>query len=613
MAIYLRDFETQAEFISAYTGGEYVEPWVSYIEETEEVAFNKAELLEIKIVGLSMENDVPATGKTVDKNDCEYTVIAFYDDYTEKDITDEAVVTGSLVVEESELTSRHSAGTLTLTATYSGFNDSESVTVWQEAAEPYLTFDILSGGNIAFGCYPNNDESGISLTIEYKVNNGEWTSLTSQLPVPPESTEGEENEFTPEDVVNAFPSKISVNAGDIVQFRGNNAAYSILSGESGNEDIYCMNMFFSNAWFNVKGNIMSLVDKVNFKTLTTLASSYTFSYLFSGCYNMVSAEDLILPATTLTEWCYYNMFYNFLYDMGMEAEMKLSSAPALPATTLADSCYQYMFGGCTSLTSAPELPATTLASECYSGMFQECTSLTTAPALPATTLTEDCYSNMFADCTSLTTAPELPATTLAQNCYNSMFAGCTSLTSAPAILPATTLSESCYNSMFSGCINLTEAPVLPATTLANYCYNYMFDGCTSLTSAPELPATTLAENCYDSMFIRCASLTAAPELSATALVLGCYQFMFDGCTSLTTAPELPATTLAAGCYYCMFQGCTSLNYIKCLATDIFASNCTYNWVSGSASSGTFVKNTNMSSWRTGDNGIPNGWTIEDDS
>ena len=89
MAIYLRDFETQDEFISAYTGGEYVEPWVSYVEETKEVAFNKTQLLKIEIVGLAMKNDVPATGKTVDKDDCEYTVLAFYDDYTEKDITDE--------------------------------------------------------------------------------------------------------------------------------------------------------------------------------------------------------------------------------------------------------------------------------------------------------------------------------------------------------------------------------------------------------------------------------------------------------------------------------------------------------------------------------------------
>ena len=87
--------------------------------------------------------------------------------------------------------------------------------------------------------------------------------------------------------------------------------------------------------------------------------------------------------------------------------------------------------------------------------------------------------------------------------------------------------------------------------------------------------------------------------------------MFDGCGSLTVAPELPATTLANACYIQMFGGCTSLNYIKCLATDISATNCTYNWVNGVAPTGTFVKNPNMTSWTTGDSGIPSGWTVQD--
>jgi hypothetical protein len=89
--------------------------------------------------------------------------------------------------------------------------------------------------------------------------------------------------------------------------------------------------------------------------------------------------------------------------------------------------------------------------------------------------------------------------------------------------------------------------------------------------------------------------------------------MFDGCSSLTTAPELPATTLAEDCYNYMFTGCTSLNYIKCLATDISAGGCTYNWVRDVASSGTFVKNASMSSWTTGNNGIPTNWTVQDAS
>lgn len=101
-------------------------------------------------------------------------------------------------------------------------------------------------------------------------------------------------------------------------------------------------------------------------------------------------------------------------------------------------------------------------------------------------------------------------------------------------------------------------------------------------------------------------------LPATTLVDYCYSNMFSYCTSLTTAPELPATTLVDYCYYGMFDKCTSLNYIKCLAVNgINLNNSTTNWVSGVASSGTFVKNSNATSWPTGSNGIPTNWTIED--
>ena len=162
--------------------------------------------------------------------------------------------------------------------------------------------------------------------------------------------------------------------------------------------------------------------------------------------------------------------------------------------------------------------------------------------------------------------------------------------------------------------NLVNAQnlILPAETLAEGCYGYMFFECTNLTSAPELPATTLATGCYISMFRDCTSLTSAPELPATTLTEYCYSYMFGGCTSLTTAPSvLPAATLANYCYQSMFNGCTSLKYIKCLATDISATDCLSGWVSGVASTGTFVKAANMESWTTGNSGIPTGWTVQD--
>lgn len=193
-----------------------------------------------------------------------------------------------------------------------------------------------------------------------------------------------------------------------------------------------------------------------------------------------------------------------------------------------------------------------------------------------------------------------------------LFSGATTLTSAEnLILPATILTDKCYYGMFQNCTNLTTAPALPATTLADSCYVFMFYGCTNLTTAPVLPATTLTIDCYEGMFRDCTSLTSAPALPATTMTVYCYSSMFSGCTSLTTAPELPATTLVNSCYHSMFQGCTNLNYIKCLATNISADYCTFNWTQGVANSGTFVKAASMNDWTTGNNGIPNGWTVQD--
>ena len=169
-----------------------------------------------------------------------------------------------------------------------------------------------------------------------------------------------------------------------------------------------------------------------------------------------------------------------------------------------------------------------------------------------------------------------------------------------------------FTALFSGLRNLIYADklLLPATGLTEYAYQFMFESCTNLVSVPKLPATNLSYSCYDEMFVGCSSLTTAPELPATTLSESCYQGMFSGCTSLVTAPELPAEILTVGCYSYMFSGCTSLNYIKCLATDISASACLNNWVYGVASSGTFVKNPAMTSWPSGDSGIPNNWTVQ---
>ena len=428
----------------------------------------------------------------------------------------------------------------------------------------YLATVARESGTISFNIWQTMGTDLIT-SISYSTDNGEtWTTTNNQ------NNKSDNLQIT-----------VNVNAGDKVLWKGVAQQMGYYDEEEMAD--YVGSFFSSDCEFDVQGNVMSLCYGDNFIGENTLEYVGQFAYLFYDynenleC-NVVNAKDLSLPATTLTEGCYADMFWNC---------SSLTSAPQLPATTLAYGCYESMFYNCTQLVKAPVLPATTLANQCYIGMFTGCTSLVTATELPATTLAEGCYAYMFQDCTSLTTAPALPATTLANQCYGGMFRGCTSLVTAP-VLPATTLSESCYRNMFTNCTSLTTAPALPATTLADYCYDSMFSGCSSLTTAPVLPATTLVDNCY--------------------------YYMFSGCTSLTTAPELPATTLATRCYNQMFSGCSSLNYIKAMFTTTPSGSSpnyyTSDWVQGVAASGTFVKNS-AATWNvTGDDGVPYGWTIQ---
>ena len=177
-------------------------------------------------------------------------------------------------------------------------------------------------------------------------------------------------------------------------------------------------------------------------------------------------------------------------------------------------------------------------------------------------------------------------------------------------------SAGCFRALFSGCALLTKAPELPATSLKEDCYLFMFENCSSLKEGPILSTTALQKNCYYGMFYMCTSLESAPVLPATSLAEGCYSYMFYGCESLRTAPVLLAKKLVNHCYSNMFNHCFNLTYIKCMATDISALSCTVSWVNGAGVSSTdekvFVKDKSMTSWTRGFDGIPYGWTVQDE-
>lgn len=191
--------------------------------------------------------------------------------------------------------------------------------VWEPYFDPreseYLTTEILSGGTIKIGEIYNTPH------LYYRKNGGDWTALYSQYIDP-----------------SWVDPKLEVSDGDIVEWKRDYSGQTTID--------------FNDVYFNVRGNIMSLEygdDFIGKKTIR--ASGYAFYRQFWHM-NVVSAADLVLPATKLKSWCYSSMFQ-----------------------------------GCTSLTAAPDsLPKFERAGDnacqnVYSEMFKDCTSLTVAPVI----------------------------------------------------------------------------------------------------------------------------------------------------------------------------------------------------------------------------------------
>lgn len=340
------------------------------------------------------------------------------------------------------------------------------------------------------------------------------------------------------------------NIGDKVYLRGDNNVPTCVY-ENDTEKYYQFSMVGSIA---VSGNIMSLLDKTC-QRKDIPQNSRGFAHLFSGC-----------PITT---------------------------PPILPATTLSNYCYDNMFYQCASLEVAPELPATTLANYCYNAMFSGCTSLRVAPALPAMIMTEGCYQAMFNGCTALSRCPELPAVNLEAYCYSNMFYGCTGLYGTMATLPATNGRNYCYQQMFENCTSIRTTPKIYMVTPREGGLQRMFKGCTSLRTACDLEIEDISSRKYvcREMFSGCNKLVRGPErLLPLTVAESAYESMFEGCTKLLNAPVIYATTISGNYVFKkMFYNCSKLRKIRVLFTDWGTSytNVFADWVTGVSNEGSF--------------------------
>ena len=360
--------------------------------------------------------------------------------------------------------------------------------------------------------------------------------------------------------------------------------------------------------FDSYGNILSMIYGADYDE----ATGYTGNKAIAGALAYTKVKDasgVILPEFTAP----YSSAQLF-------ANSTVTVAPELPyVDTIADYAYSEMFNYCSGLTYAPAVKARVIGVAGCQMMFGDCSGITSAGIISATTVYSQGCLWMFFRCQSLETAPDMSSiTTLVMGdgmtdgeMFLEMFYHCSGLTYAPSVLNPTELKDQCYCRMFADCPSLTTVPQIKGTTMDQECCAEMFEGCISLTDVSSVLVNkpTLAVRCFAGMFGGCTGITAGPSLGATTLAQECYASMFRNCSSLQNAPYLPARTAKSECYKGMFSGCTSLVYISCRLTPNYNIGSTQNWVSGVPSGGTFVKYPTVTTWTTGSDGIPTGWTV----
>ena len=540
-------------------------------------------------------------------------------------------------------------------------DDGEATIVVETAAnENYVA------GVAEFKVYVRTPDLFDPLTLEAKADGNIDISFTNYIAGTPELEEpiiysingGEEKSVTAN-------TSFAVKTGDKVQFKSKNKT---LARRFKNGDYY-YNQYvriLPQVQCAVYGNAMSMVSPDgNWHLNREIKENFALAYLFASASNLVNDEtrNLTLPATTLTDSCYYYTFGNTSLERAPELPAKeikkasymnmfyncenLAKAPVMSPTSIDDyGCY-YMFNSCDVLSEAPTINVETVGAQGMAYMFRGCTALTTAPAITAEDVDIYGFYEMFWDCTSMTKAGDITIKNAAgEGAFCWMYDNCSALTVSPAIT-ADSIGYKAGENMFTGCqalekanaINvkkigpnalqnlfaskpeLKEAVAVNAEQLDVYACYQMFNGCPKLEKAPAtLPATTLADHCYSDMFAGCTKLEKAPALPAQTLAPYCYNYMFGNCTSLTEAPELKAATLVDHCYCAMFWSCVKLNKLTCLATTMADYGITWMLYNAgtdeSVTTRTFTRSTANNNWFVSGSDwldawyVPTGWTID---
>ena len=163
----------------------------------------------------------------------------------------------------------------------------------------------------------------------------------------------------------------------------------------------------------------------------------------------------------------------------------------------------------------------------------------------------------------------------------------------------------------------------PDIETQRFILDYFFQGA-MITDASNLVLPFMDFASYTHMFSGCNFLKKAPKIlpleeEHDRYGIG-YAYMFYGCSSLEESPIICAQSFVNIYGACgkMFEGCSKLRKITMLATNFIYdqdpwSKTFYNWVNGVAPEGVFIKNkdVDLSILPRGNDGIPEGWVIED--
>ena len=260
----------------------------------------------------------------------------------------------------------------------------------------YFTIVLEDNGTIRYSA------STTANTVQYSTDNGRtWTSLPSKASTP------------------------TISGGKKVRFKATGLVVNTTSG---------IGKLSATTSYSVEGNIMSLVSGDSFANADVIPNANQFRRLFYNYGGVTNAENLVLPATVLTNGCYFQMFAGCSNLIAGPRKMEIPS-------TMPQSGCTNMFSGCSSMTEClmdvGSLSSSTIGANCYYNMFRLCKSLTALTSnqnqivLPAATLTNQCYYGMFVGCSGLT---------------QSVYIGCSSIPSGGSGL----------TQMMSGCTNITE-------------------------------------------------------------------------------------------------------------------------------------------------------------